>query len=199
MIKFKFLSILAVMVLSTGCAFTVHDLPVNYQYKNTISVPDDGNLPQISISEIEDVRTVENPRMIMNQQNGYGQTTTGGWQAEKELALIVKDAISGGLESANLTLPSDRKIQLNGQLVDVTSNIVSGWTSGTINMKVSAKLTARDQENNQILWRDTVFGDGSSGKHSSIKTALVEAFTNSLNDLVESFLQDEYFQQQVLK
>ena len=197
--KIKIIAILSILALSSGCAFTVHDLPVDYQYENTIPIADTGNLPEIHVSDIEDVRNVENPRMIMNQKNGYGQTTTGGWQAEKELSLILKDAIIQGVENANLNQSRDRKIQLDGQLVDVTSNIVSGWTSGTINMKVSVKLTARNQESNEIVWRDTIFGDGASGKQSSIKPALIEAFSNSLNDLVDNLLQDEYFQQQVLE
>jgi len=189
--KIKFLAVLFTTQFLAGCAFTVHDLPVNYEYSNTITLPKSTDLPEVTISAIEDVRTVENPRMIMNQKNGYGQTTTGGWQAEKELSLIVKDAIQQGIVKANLNSNDGRKIQLDGQLVDVTSNVVTGWVKGTINMKVSVKLTARNTDSDEILWRDTIFGDGSSGK-------LRDAFANSLSDLVDNLFNDEYFQQKVL-
>ena len=194
----KFLTTLITLSFLTGCAFTVHDLPVNYEYNNAINLPKQENLPQVSITEIEDVRTVANPRMIMNQKNGYGQTTTGGWQAEKDLSLIVKSAIEQGLDKASLNTPSERKVQLSGELVDVSSNIVTGWTKGTVNMKVSVKLTARDSTSEEILWRDTLFGDGISSKRAAIKPAILEAFTNSLNDLVDKLFKDEYFQQKVI-
>jgi len=196
--KIKLLAVLFTLLLLSGCAFTVHDLPVNYEYTKAITLPNNDNLPEITITEIKDTRTVENPRMLMNQQNGYGQTTTGGWQAEKELSLIVKDAIEQGIAKANLNSSADRKIQINGELVDLTSSIVSGWWTGTINMKVSVKLTARDEKSDEILWRDTIFGDGTSDKQSSVKPALLEAFNSSLDNLVNTLFQDEYFRQKVL-
>ncbi len=196
--KLKLIMGLLALSFLSGCAFTVHDLPVNYEYTKAIDLPHKANYPEINITDVVDVRTVANPRMIMNQQNGYGQTTTGGWQAEKELSLIIKDALVQGVKQAKLDQFSGRKVQLSGELVDVTSNIVAGWTSGTINMKVSVKLTARDVGTGKILWKDTMFGDGTSSKKSAIKPLLVEAFSNSLDDLVDNLFSDEYFQQSVL-
>jgi uncharacterized lipoprotein YajG len=197
--KIKLLTVLFALNFLSGCALTVHDLPVNYEYKNKISLPNNSSLPEVTILDIKDTRTVTNPRMIMHQKNGYGQTMTGGWQAEKALSLIVKDAIEQGIANASLNNNnSNRKVQLDGQLVDVSSSVISGWLKGTINMKVTVKLTARDMRSDEILWRDTLFGDGSSGKQSAPKPALIEAFSNSLNDLVDNLFSDEYFQQKVL-
>lgn len=191
------LSAFSVAILS-GCAFTVHDLPVNYQYSGEDIVLSSSNTPEVSIENIADDRNVENPRMIMNMKNGYGQTTSGGWQAEKDLALIVKDALDQGISKAGLNSLSDRKITINGQLVDVSSNVVSGWSKGTVNVKVAVKLTAKDSSD-KILWRDTVYGDSSSDKVTMIKDGLLQAFNSALDNLVSNFIADDYFQQQVLQ
>lgn len=196
--KIKFLLPVGMLLLASGCAFTVHDLPVNYEYSGTALVAAGDSLPNIVIAEIEDIRTVENPRMIMNQKNGYGQTTTGGWQAEKELSLIVRDALVQGIEAAKLDRDRSRTVTIDGQLVDVSSSVVSGWTKGTVNTKVTVKLNARKEGSNEILWRDTLVGNGTSSKQSSINPALLEAFSSSLDDLVTNLLRDEYFRQQVL-
>lgn len=194
----KLFGVIVSAALLSGCAFTVHDLPVNYQYSGQSFGLEGHHLPSISIGEINDNRNVENPKMIMHQINGYGQTTTGGWQAEKALSLIVKDALIQAIDAQGLNDERPRNVILEGDLVDVSSKVVSGWASGTINMKVTVKLTARDHNTNKILWRDTIFGDGTSGKESSIKPAILKAFNASLNDMVSKLFTDEYFRQQVL-
>ena len=157
------------------------------------------DLPRVQITEIEDIRSVANPRMIMHMKNGYGQTTSGGWQAEKDLALIVKDALTQGIAAVGLDRESNRNIRINGQLVDVGSEMITGWIKGTVNMKVSVKLSARETGKDEILWRDTLVGTGTSGEESSIKPAITEAFKSSLDDLVAQLLRDEYFRQRVLE
>ena len=41
-------------------------------------------------------------------------------------------------------------------------------------MKVSVKLSAREAGKDEILWRDTLVGTGTSGEESSIKPAITE-------------------------
>lgn len=135
--------------------------------------------------------------MIMNQMNTYGLTTTGGWQAEKELSLIVVDALVQGFEAAGLNRPNAENIAISGELIDVDSEVVTGWTKGTINMSVTVKLSAN--KGDQIIWRDTLVGNGTSGKQTSIKNALKESFSDALNDLVSNLLSDDYFRQQVIE
>ena len=195
--RIKFLLALIVVSFASGCAFTVHDLPVNYQYSGPPLVVEGDKFPSVEINEIKDVRNVANPRMIMNQKNGYGQTTTGGWQAEKAISEIVKDALVQGVDKAGLSEVKAKRVKINGELVDVSSSVVSGWVSGTINMKVTVKLSAFDELTNKILWKDTVFGDGTSGKQTSSKPAILKAFKSALDDMVNKMLEDEYFKQQL--
>lgn len=195
--KKEHILILALTSLFSGCAFTVHDLPVDYTYTGQVPALAQPNKPNLTVTEIKDTRTVENNRMIMNQMNTYGLTTTGGWQAEKELSLIVVDALVQGFEAAGLNRPNAENIAISGELIDVDSEVVTGWTKGTINMSVTVKLSAN--KGDQIIWRDTLVGNGTSGKQTSIKNALKESFSDALNDLVSNLLSDDYFRQQVIE
>ena len=197
--KFKLIALLGCIVLTSGCAFSVLDAPVNYTYSGTTVDFVGQDLPKLEITEIEDIRSEENPRMIMHMKNGYGQTTSGGWQAEKDLALIVKDALTQGIAAVGLDQESARNIRIYGQLIDLNSEIISGWTKGTINMKLSVKLSARETGKDEILWRDTLVGTGTSGDQSSMKPAIAQAFKSSLDDMVAQLLNDEYFRQRVLQ
>jgi len=191
------LYILSATTLFSGCAFTVHDTPINYQYTGKELILNQEGLPKIEVGQITDFRSIENPRMILSQKNGYGQTTSGGWQAEKELSLIVQDALKQGIEKAGLNSESERQVAIRGQLIDVDSTVISGWIKGNVRIKLSVKLTAR-LDDGTILWQDTIYGDATSEKISKINDGLPQVFGSALNDLVHNFLNDEYFQQQVL-
>src|SRR5690554_7751194 len=80
---------LSLVMLLSGCAFNVYVVNVDYKYDNPIET--DLSSIALDVGEFKDSRNVDNPRMIVNQKNGYGQTTTGGWQAEKPLIDIVKE------------------------------------------------------------------------------------------------------------
>ena len=70
--KFKLIVLLGCIVLISGCAFSVLDAPVNYTYSGTTVDFVGQDLPRVEITEIEDIRSVANPRMIMHMKNGYG-------------------------------------------------------------------------------------------------------------------------------
>ena len=198
MIKLKLIAAMAVSILLSGCAMTTYDLPVNYSYAGNIDTVRGENLPTVNIGSIKDVRAVENPRMIMNHKSGYGTTATGGYQAEKNISLIIEDALRQGIETAGLDSERSRHVLLEGELVDINSDIVQGWWKGTINMKVTVKLSVREEGYNEILWRDTIIGHGISSKQSSVKPALLEALNSAMNELADNLISDEYFQQKVL-
>ena len=62
-----FLPLILLATLS-GCAFTVHDVKVNYKYNNPAIT--DLNSAKLNIGQFKDSRNVANSRMIMNQKNG---------------------------------------------------------------------------------------------------------------------------------
>ena len=92
MIKLKMITAVTASLLLSGCVMSTYDLPVNYEYAGNIDVIRGDNLPTVEVGSIGDTRAVENPRMIMNHKSSYGRSAQGGYQAEKDIALIVEDA-----------------------------------------------------------------------------------------------------------
>ena len=162
--------------LLSGCAFTVHDVQVNYDYVGTVSTDlSNINPSPLKIGVINDGRNVENPRLIMNMTNLNGATTSGGWQAEKPLAEIVRDAIIQGLINAKTPLAdSGESLILTGELVDFDYEVIMGMWTGTIKSSLSVKLQVRNTDTNKIIWKDTIIssasvksGEGAKGAFKS--------------------------------
>lgn len=129
----------------------------------------------------------------MNQTNMNGQTTSGGWQAEKPLNEITRDAVIDGLAKANAQLNEDSNFELTGELLSYNGEIVMGMWQGTFKGALSVKLQLRDKQTDRIVWRDTFSG---AGEYKG-KNAIVESFKVALDDLVTDVLTDDYFLQQL--
>ena len=181
--------------LLSGCAFTVHDVQVNYDYVGTVSTDlSNINPSPLKIGVINDGRNVENPRLIMNMTNLNGATTSGGWQAEKPLAEIVRDAIIQGLINAKTPLAdSGESLILTGELVDFDYEVIMGMWTGTIKSSLSVKLQVRNTDTNKIIWKDTIISSASVKSGEGAKGALKAV----LDDLIADLLSDEYFVQQL--
>ena len=181
--------------LLSGCAFTVHDVQVNYDYVGTVSTDlSNINPSPLKIGVINDGRNVENPRLIMNMTNLNGATTSGGWQAEKPLAEIVRDAIIQGLINAKTPLAdSGESLILTGELVDFDYEVIMGMWTGTIKSSLSVKLQVRNTNTNKIIWKDTIISSASVKSGEGAKGALKAV----LDDLIADLLSDEYFVQQL--
>lgn len=190
----KLLLTLFLLAILPGCAFTVHDVKVNYKYDK----PATTSLSSVALNmgEFKDSRNIENTRMIMNQKNGYGQTTTGGWQAEKPLVEIVKDGITEGLiKSGAITDASNINMILSGQLLGFDGDVKMGAWSGSYTGKVTMKLQLTENGTGKIIWRDTFVGSGEAEGGEGIES-IVKV---SIDNLVDNLLKDEYFIQQVTK
>jgi hypothetical protein len=188
---FKSLTLI-MLLLSTGCAFTVHDVNVDYKYSKPIEF---SFLPQpISVTDIKDARGLETPRMIMNMTNLNGQTTSGGWQAEKALSEIVKDAIVQGLEKTKSYSDGDTsKFIMSGELLSFDVKTIMGAWQGSYKGKMSAKFQLVDKESGKIVWRDNFVGSSEVKGNEGV----VGVLKITLDDLVSKLFNDEYFQQKI--
>ncbi|MBL0841596.1 hypothetical protein [Pseudomonas mediterranea] len=184
--------VIAMLSLLTGCAFTVRDVNVDYHYEKPVSANYTGIT--LSIGEIKDLRNMPNPRIFQSSQNGYGQTTTGGLQAEKNLSEIVRSALEDGLGDAHATL-AESNFELTGELVDFNISYVTGvWESKQLG-RMTVKLQVRNKATGEIIWKDTIIGNGSTGEWWEQGKIL----RLTLDDLVSRFLDDGYFKQQISK
>jgi hypothetical protein len=172
---------LVAMVLLSGCAFSVYDVKVDYQYDQPVDLNLSDSASRIRIAEFKDTRSVANPRLIMNQQNLYGDTTSGGYQAEKEISAIVHDAFVQALGQAQAQLvDSEENVVLQGELMDLRVDPVMGMWEGSWNSRMTVKLKLIDASTGNALWSDTFIGaastkakDGSAGVLSDVLDNLV--------------------------
>lgn len=179
-----------------GCAFSVYPTPLNYSYAGAIKSADPA-VPAVRVAEIRDTRDVADKRMILNQINGNGQTTTGGWQAEKELALVVQDALQAGAQRLQATTGDETPyLVLDGELTNISNRSVMGWSSGSFTMQIQVRLTLRNERTKQILYRDSITSEGSASKGAN-DVIIRTAFNTALTNLVDRTFTDEYFLQQV--
>ncbi|MGI3130669.1 hypothetical protein ACRSLK_09760 [Halopseudomonas pachastrellae] len=179
----------------TGCAFTVHDVSVNYRYNKPVTQNlSEIQRPPVSIGQFTDERAMGNPRMILNMQNLNGQTTTGGWQAEKPVAEIVKDGITQGLEQAKLPISdSGAQLELKGELLEFDYTVIMGAWNGTVQPRLMVKLDLVDTASNEIIWRDTFISKSSLNGNVEIPTLL----KSSIDQLVTDLLEDRHFVQKI--
>lgn len=180
----KALMLVLSMMLLQGCAFTVHDVQVNYEFEEPISL--DLASQRVTVGEFSDGRGAANPRLLMNMRNLYGDTTSGGWQAEKPLAEIVRDAVEQGLESVNANVVEESGLRLTGQLEDFSTEIIMGFWEGTLNGRLTVKMQLTDAEVGRVVWQNTYIG-GASVKGGE---GAVGLFRASLSDLVKDMLED---------
>ncbi len=189
MIRF---SVLALCLATSGCAFTVHDVQTNYRYSAPVSTrlaPRD-----LQVGPITDQRGVENPRMIMNMTNLNGDTTSGGWQAEKPLSEILRDGVIQGLSAANVRVQSaNAGVVLRGELLDFNVKTIMGMWEGTHQGKMTAKFQLTNGRTGAIVWQDTFVGS------SQIKggEGVVGVLKATLDSVVTKLISDAYFQQKL--
>ena len=188
---FRLFTVVLCLVLG-GCAFTVHDVQTNYHY----SAPVSSRLPakRIGVGAFSDERGVQNPRLIMNIRNLNGDTTSGGWQAEKPISELLRDGIIQGLTSAGVTTqPSVGALALKGQLLDFNVKTIMGMWEGTLEGKMTVKFQLTNASTGAVVWQDTFIGS-SQVKGGEGAVGVLKA---TLDNVVTKFLSDEYFQQKL--
>lgn len=193
--KYTLPALLLLCSTLTGCAFTVHDVKVNYQYNASVSQDlSKINKSPVKIGEFKDERGIQNPRMIFNMQNLNGQTTTGGWQAEKPVAEIIRDGITQGLEKAKLPLSdTGGQLELKGELLEFDYKAIMGAWEGTIQPRLMVKLQIVDSTSHTIIWKDTLISKASITGNTEIQNYLKA----TIDQLVGDLLEDEYFLQKI--
>jgi hypothetical protein len=194
-----FLGMLILIVVS-GCAFSVHQTPLNYTYSGQLS-NDGRKAPTKSLAsiDIKDARDVTTPKMIMHMYNAHGIQTSGGWEAEKPIAVIVGEALGEGFKLRGLRVTPNGELSLSGEIVDFSGRVKApGYLDHVFSTKLTVKLQLRNEMTKRILWRDTFIGQGTvnqtaiyNGKYAK------DSFVISLDDLVTKVITDELFLQHV--
>lgn len=134
---------------------------------------------------------MDNPRMIMHSQNMYGITMSGGTQAEKPLAEIVRDGVVQSLTATRAHVVDDEpSVILTGDLMEYSYTVVSGFWTGTANTKLLVKLRLTSKTGNTI-WTDTLLGKASY--HAAMHPGEDALFRLTLDDFVERLQKNDDF------
>ncbi len=161
-------------LLSSGCAFTVEK--VNIAYRTPKEWPrqfDKKPEVGVTIGNFEDKRPVSTTVWLANKYNGYGKTS-GGYEAEKPLAEILRDAMISGLIEANYKVEKnqDRSVLTCNVLDYGTEFIQTGMFGSELRTRLQCEFTLIDNASKQVLWKEIIqgnalmaFGAGSKAKN----------------------------------
>lgn len=169
-----------------GCpANQVRDVKVGFQYSGSAIGDLHAANGNVRLGPFDDQRGNANRRMIIHSLNGYGQPVSGGWQAEKPIAEIVRDAVRQGLQAAHLSLlDQGGELELTGEVVDYRMDILNDkfWT-GVVDTSLQVRLKVRDSATRNLLWTGVIDVRHSERAHTIPPAESL--FRNTLENLSE--------------
>jgi hypothetical protein len=135
---------------------------------------------------------MDNPRMITHSQNMYGNSMSGGTQAEKPVADIIRDGIIQSLIAAHAqVVDGQSSLVLSGDVMEYGYTVVQGLWTGTANTKLMVKLRLA-LKTGDTIWSDTLLGKASY--HGAMSPGEVVLFQLTLDDFVERLQKNEDLQ-----
>jgi len=154
--------LLSLGLFSSGCAFTVDKVNVNYRTpknwpRQFEKKPDVG----VTIGTFLDKRSAPSPNWLANKYNGNGQKASGGVEAEKPVAEILRDAVISGLIDANFRVEKDlEKSVLTAKILAFDyEQVFTSLLSDSWQTKLQCEFTLIDNASKQILWKEIVQGN----------------------------------------
>ena len=117
-IRFVLAALLSLALVS-GCAISKTSVSIDYVPATTFAATDSDLVNyRISVGEIEDMRRLEDPNVIIHKTNNYGDTTSGAYVAEKPVASIVRDALAQFFEDPDAGISGAGRETRRGALHD---------------------------------------------------------------------------------
>ncbi|MEM6512848.1 MAG: hypothetical protein AAF660_07540 [Pseudomonadota bacterium] len=176
---------------TSGCAFSIHESPVNYSYSGQLVPAGDAVTRGIVVGTVEDNRTVDRPDIISHLVNGYGQTTSGGYVAEAPIGDIVKDGVQEALDAAGYSSRPEL-LTMNMTLEDYKYDAVSGfWNVKNITAQMTVAL--RMESDGVLVAQNTVIGkvklETEELKGKPTKELIVDLFSGALDDTVTKIME----------
>ena len=187
--RMRLVLVLMLAWIFTGCAMTMDR--VNVDYKSPELNTENPNLKaSLLIGKFKDKRGLEDPSIIIHKTNLNGQTTSGGYQADKPLSEIIEKALQDYF-SRYRVLNSDKQYTLYGSIIELEYEVISGWISTTLKPELSMKFYLKDLSTNQVVWNETYFGRGVVKKFSGSEDAINKMLQASLDDILNQLSNSE--------
>lgn len=194
LLRFKgLIGLSLVLVFSAcGCALTVNKVPLNYETPTDFTISVDVSDKNIILKDLEDLRSIPDKTYLVQKRNGYGQIASGALQAEKEVAVIITDAIKDVLISNDYKLVEDgADYIIKGKLMNIEDDYIMGMWAGQLKLKIEVELSLVNVKNNDTVWKEFFIGTGISDKSMTTGKAVPSAFAKAMDDFLAQFVKSD--------
>lgn len=166
--------------------FAAEDVVVNYKMEGNPRADLSNMKINLRIAEFTDGRSVDNPRLITDD-NPAG-IAEGGYQAEKEFAEIVQDAMQDGFANASARLvDAEEDMYLQGNLLSTEAQIID--RGGVETMQFTLRASVQLMSGSRTVWQTTLFGRGRTPASEDMAATVRAALDRLINELIG----DDYF------
>ena len=174
----------AIAGLLGGCAFGASQVQLNYKLEPMdITQYRSKGTATIQIVEVKDGRGVDDPSVIVHKKNGYGQSTSGTYVAEKPIAEIVTGAVVEALEQLNYKISPDGKFKLSGRINSVGRKDFPGLLDDSIQLSLAIALQITTHGGDPV-WSENFIGNGKVISSLAGGDVLREEFDDTLTRVV---------------
>ena len=180
----KSVILMAIAGVLGGCAFGASQVQLNYKLEPMdITQYRSKGTATIQIVEVKDGRGVDDPSVIVHKKNGYGQSTSGTYVAEKPIAEIVTGAVVEALEQLNYKISPDGKFKLSGRINSVGRKDFPGLLDDSIQLSLDIALQITTHGGDPV-WSENFIGNGKVISSLAGGDVLREEFDDTLTRVV---------------
>jgi len=180
----KSLILTAIAGVLGGCAFGASQVQLDYKLEPMdITQYRSKGTATIQIVEVKDGRGVDDPSVIVHKKNGYGQSTSGTYVAEKPIAEIVTGAVVEALEQLNYKISPDGKFKLSGRINSVDRKDFPGLLDDSIQLSLAIALQITTHGGDPV-WSENFIGNGKVISSLAGGDVLREEFDDTLTRVV---------------
>ena len=180
----KSVILMAIAGVLGGCAFGASQVQLNYKLEPMdITQYRSKGTATIQIVEVKDGRGVDDPSVIVHKKNGYGQSTSGTYVAEKPIAEIVTGAVVEALEQLNYKVSRDGKFKLSGRINSVGRKDFPGLLDDSIQLSLDIALQITTHGGDPV-WSENFIGNGKVISSLAGGDVLREEFDDTLTRVV---------------
>ncbi|HTH48070.1 MAG TPA: YajG family lipoprotein [Candidatus Limnocylindria bacterium] len=187
------LTMMLLGVLATGCAFTKTPVTVNFgpNVQEPLTAAASSTL---QVGKVRDSRPVNDPAVLVQKRNGYGQVTSGSYIAQKPVAELLRDGLASTLR-ANGFNPgnSASKYELRGDLQEFDFDVISGFWTAEVKPKVMLRFELVELATGKPVWRETYVGRHTAKTGWGDSVFIVDMFNKAAENALKQLLEDNAF------
>jgi PBP1b-binding outer membrane lipoprotein LpoB len=150
----RFVPLVAVAVILTGCAFTKETVTLNYQ-RPPLGEPVKEDAT-ITVQKLKDARGSD-PNLLA--QKGIAGKTSGAYITSNEVAVTVTEALTDTLAGMGCKLVAEGgDLSIGGDLLKFDSNVLVGFWAGSMEGSIQLNLKLTNAKTGVQVWSDVVSG-----------------------------------------